>query len=138
MLIRAALLVSILFMGMPGAASAAEQMQAGMWEVSVTVEMPGMAMAMPMPPTTQTQCMTKEEANADPVPSLDKGACRATDIRRSGNKVSWKLTCSGTPSGRGEGEITYQGPTAYDGWMTLETSGVTVRSKVSARRIGGC
>ena len=136
MLNRTAFLVSILLMGMPGAATAADQMQAGMWEVSVSVEMPGMA--MPMPPTTQTQCMTKEEANADPVPSLDKGACRATDIRRSGNKVTWKLICSGTPSGRGDGEITYQGPTAYDGWMTLETSGVTVRTKISARRIGGC
>ena len=136
MLNRTALLISFLFMGMPVAASAAEQMQAGMWEVSVSVEMPGMA--MPMPPTTQTQCMTKEEANADPVPSLDKGACRATDIRRSGNKVAWKLTCSGTPPGRGEGEITYQSPTGYDGWMTLETGGITVRTKISARRIGGC
>ena len=120
----------------PVPATAGGPMQAGMWEVTVTVEMPGMA--MPLPPTVQTQCMSQKDVDADPVPNLDKGACRATDIRRAGSKVTWKLTCSGNPPGRGEGEITYQGSTAYDGWMTLEMSGVIVRSKIQARRVGGC
>ncbi len=102
--------------------------------MSVGVDSPGMT----LPPIVQSECMSKEQVNADPVPSLDKGACRAIDIRRSGSKVTWKVSCTGTLVGRGEGEITYRSPTAYDGWMTLETSGVTIRSKVQARRVGGC
>ena len=39
---------------------------------------------MTLPPVVQTERMSKEQVNADPVPSLDKGACRATDIRRAG------------------------------------------------------
>ncbi len=125
-----------LLLAAPDRTVADGSMQPGMWEITVTVEMPGTAMALP--PTVQTQCMSQKDVDAEPVPSLDQGACRATDIRRAGSKVTWKLTCSGPTPGRGEGEITYQGPTAYDGWMTLETNGVVVRTRLQARRVGGC
>jgi len=132
---RALALAFALLLTLPPLASAAERAQPGLWEVSVQVELPGVS---PPPPTTQTECLSQKDVEADPVPSLDKGACRATDVRRSGDKVTWKVVCEGPLPGRGEGEITYQSPTAYDGWMTLETGGAVVRATLKARRLGGC
>jgi len=86
--IRAAFLVSAVLIGVPPFASAADQVEAGLWEVSVSVESSGMA----APPVVQTECLTREQANADPVPSLDKGACRAMDVRRAGGKVQARRT----------------------------------------------
>jgi hypothetical protein len=124
------------WLALPASALAKERIQAGLWEVSATVEIPGIGTALP--PTTQTECLSQKDVDADPVPVLDKGTCRAADVHRSGDKISWKLVCDGSPPGRGEGEITYKSPTAYDGWMTLETSGMTVRTTIRAHRVGGC
>ena len=74
--------------------------------------------------------------DADPAPEIDKGACRVTDTRRSGDKVTWKLDCGQV--GKGEGEVVYRSPTAYEGWMKLETGGRVVRSTIRARRLSGC
>ncbi len=120
----------------PVSALASSRGQPGLWEVSATIEVPGDATATM--PTTQTECLTQKDLDADPVPVLDKGACRATDVRRSGDRITWKLVCDGSLPGRGEGEIVYRSPTAYDGWMTVDIGGVVVRTVIRARRIGGC
>lgn len=131
-----ALAVTVLSLAAPGAARATGRMQPGRWEVTAAVEVPGMAGALP--PTTQTECLSQEDVDADPVPALDRGMCRATDIRRSGDTVSWKLECTGALAGQGRGEIVYRSPTAYEGWMTLEAGGVKMKTTLSARRVGGC
>jgi len=40
--------------------------------------------------------------------------------------------------GKGEGELTYESPTTYQGWMKLETGGTTVKTTLRARRLSGC
>jgi len=130
---RLAILVAALSLAAPSAAQAAAHMQAGLWEVTATVELPGAAAPAP---TTQTECLSQKDVEADPVPEIDKAACKATGVRRSGDKITWKLDCG--QLGKGQGEIVYRGSTAYDGWMTLETSGTVVRTTLRARRVGGC
>jgi Protein of unknown function (DUF3617) len=118
---------------MPPAARAAERLQPGLWEVTASVELPG----VPAPSlTTQTECLSQKDVDADPVPELDKGACRASQIRRSGDQVTWKLDCG--PLGRGEGQVVYKSSTAYEGWMTLSSAGTALRTTIRARRVGEC
>jgi len=118
----------------PLPARPAERVQPGLWEVTATVELPGAA--TPAPPSTQTECLSQHDVDAELVPELAKGGCRVTDARRSGDRVTWKLDCGAL--GKGEGEVVYQGPTAYQGWMRLETGGTTVRTTIRAKRVGGC
>ena len=111
-------------------------MQPGLWEVTATVEVAGLNGALP--PTTQTECLTQKDVDSDPVPEFDKAACRASDVHRSGGKITWVVVCSGALTGKGRGEIQYRSATAYDGAMTLETEGMVLRTTLRARRIGGC
>jgi hypothetical protein len=108
-------------------------MDPGLWEVTVTVELPGVASP---PPTVQTECLSQSDVDADPVPQIDKAACKATDIHRSGDKVTWKLDCG--PIGKGDGELTYQSASWYEGSMRLETGGMVVRTKIRAKRLSKC
>jgi hypothetical protein len=130
----AALLTAALSVPIP--AGAAEHVQAGLWEITATTELPGVALALP--PVSQTECLSQKDVEADPVPALDKGACRASDIKRSGGRVTWKLVCEGAQAGTGRGEIVYESPTSYRGWMTLDTGGTSVKVAIRARRIGAC
>ncbi len=40
--------------------------------------------------------LSQQDVDADPVPVIDKGACRATDVHRSGDRITWKLVCDGS------------------------------------------
>ena len=129
-------LATSLALAAPPAALAEAHRKAGLWEVTATTEVQGTALALP--PVSQTECLSQQEVDADPVETLDKGACRATDIRRERGRVTWKLVCSGTLEGKGQGEIVYESPTAYRGSLTLQASGTTVKVTLRARRVGGC
>ena len=117
---------------MPAVVRGADRMQPGLWEITATVELPGVSPG----PTTQTECLSQKDVDADPMPEIDKGACRATDARRSGDKVTWKLDCG--QLGKGEGEVVYRSSTSYEGWQTLVTAGAVVKTIIRARRVGGC
>jgi hypothetical protein len=117
-----------------GPALARQALRAGLWEVKVDVADTGSGMKLPS--SSQKECLSQAQVDADPVPELEQGSCRATHIRRSGDKVTWDLDCAGV--GKGHGEVTYTSPTSYDGWMTLELVGTTVRATIQARRVGDC
>jgi hypothetical protein len=118
-------------------AFAAPNYQEGLWEMTTTMNMPGMPKEM-MHPMKNTVCMTKE--NAVPQPQ-QKGEqqCKMTDQKTVGNKVSWTMTCkNGTVS---KGDITYS-KTSFTGSQTMMTnqSGrqTTVKSTMSGKYIGPC
>jgi len=118
-------------------AFAAPNYQEGLWEMTTTMNMPGMPKEM-MHPMKNTVCMTKE--NAVPQPQ-QKGEqqCKMTDQKTVGNKVSWTMTCkNGTVS---KGDITYS-KTSFTGSQTMVTnqSGrqTTVKSTMSGKYIGPC
>ena len=119
------------------AAFAAPNYQEGNWEITTTVNMPGMPKEM-MHPMKHQVCMTKENA----VPQQkEKGEeqCKMTNQRTVGNKVSWTMTCkNGTVS---NGEIVYS-KTSFKGSQTTTTSHggrqTTVKSTMSGKYLGPC
>jgi hypothetical protein len=106
----------------------------GMWEITVDVEIPGMPMKMP--PSTYTQCLKKDRA----VPNDEKPgqACVTKDVTTKGNTVTWTMTCT-NPGGQmtGKGMVTYH-KDKMDGSMTLEGQGMQMVSHFKGHRIGAC
>jgi len=119
----------------PGISISADTMHDGYWEMTTTMEMPGMPMQMP--PTTSQHCYTKEDVK-DPkrTISTDKN-CTITEFKQSGNKIAWKMKCTGEKAGDFSGETVYKGD-AYDSTMKMQTQGHTMNMKVKAKRLGNC
>lgn len=117
----------------PRPARAADKLQAGLWEITAAVELPGTSAPAP---TKQTECLTQAQVDAEPAPGIQQGACKVTDVRRAGGTTTWKLDCGEV--GKGSGEVKLKSATEYEGWMTLETGGATVRTTIRARRIDKC
>ncbi len=115
---RTAAVLAAMLVAAPVGVRAAGHMQPGLWEVTATVELPGVASP---PPTTQTECLSQKDVDAELVPEIEKGSCKVTNIRRSGDRVTWLVDCGEV--GKGDGEIVYRSPTAYEGWMKLATGG---------------
>jgi hypothetical protein len=118
-------------------AFAAPNYQEGLWEMTTTVNMPGMPKEMMRPMKNQV-CMTKD--NAVPQPK-EKGEqqCKMTDQKTVGNKVSWTMTCkNGTVS---KGDITYS-KTSFSGTQTTVTNQggkpMTMKSTMSGKYLGPC
>jgi hypothetical protein len=114
-------------------------MQPGMWETTVKMEMEGMPIAMP--PFTSRHCITKE----DLVPKTQRPGqqCEVSHQKISGNTVSWQVTCQN--SGRtttGDGTITYDGD-SYHGTINMHMTGgggpaMTMHQNITGKRIGDC
>lgn len=119
---------------LPATVPAGEVMKPGLWEITTTMEMPGMPYQPP--PQTMRHCYTPQEVKQEPVPK-DKD-CQVTELKSSGYKVNWKLECKGEMAGKGEGEITYQGDSAYEGRTRMQTQGMTMTTKYRGKRIGEC
>lgn len=114
---------------------AADTMRDGYWELVSTMEMPGMPMKMK--PTKVKHCYTKEDVR-DPkkTVSTDKN-CSVTDLKQSGNKITWKMKCTGKSAGEFSGETILKGDT-YDATMKMQTQGQTMNMKIKATRLGNC
>ncbi len=114
---------------------AADTMRDGYWELVTTMEMPGMPMKMA--PTKIKHCYSKEDVkDQKKTISTDKN-CTVTDLKQSGNKVTWNMKCTGKNAGTFSGETVYKGD-AYDSTMKMQTQGQTMNMKVKAKRIGNC
>jgi len=113
------------------------QMSEGLWEISTSMDMPGLPFKLP--PQTVTHCYTKEEiAKAESgVPEQQKN-CKLADSKKVGNKLTWKVVCTGKNPGTGEGEIVFTNPTSYDGSMRMDSQGQVMTMKYSGKRTGNC
>jgi hypothetical protein len=120
-------------------AVAQNSMREGQWEVTMQMEMPGMPMQMP--PMKNMQCVTKEQLK-DPGNALPKGPdskdCKVSDYKNEGNKVTWKMACTGSQKMTGSGELVFNGD-SYDGaiTMTMDPQG-QMKMKLSGKRVGDC
>lgn len=123
---------------LPAAVYAAEGIRPGMWEITSTMDMPGMPMKMP--PTSVKHCYTKDEVkDQKKMINRDKD-CTVTDLKSSGNKVAWKMKCTGKNPGTFSGETVFSGD-SYESSMTMESEGgkgSTVNMKVKGKRVGNC
>jgi hypothetical protein len=119
------------------AAQAASGMKEGQWEITTVMEMPGLPFQPP--PITISHCYTKEDIQKQEkvVPEPQKN-CKITNLNTAGSKVKWEIVCTGKNASKGEGEITFNGDSAYEGTTKMETKGSTITSRYSAKRTGPC
>jgi len=118
------------------------QMRPGRWEVTTQMDMPGMPMKMPA--TTTTSCVTPEQAKT-PGNTVGNPAgrgrgnsnCKTSDYKIDGNKVTWKMACTGADAMTGEGEMVFNGD-SYTGKMAMSMAQGQMTLQYSGKRIGDC
>jgi len=71
-----------------------------LWNMSTRMEVAGMQ----MPGSSQQVCMKKGEQRAEDL-QQDKN-CKVTEQRVVGNKMTWKIVCTGKDAMTGTGEMT--------------------------------
>ncbi len=128
-----------LMMAAPGMAGAGPNMQDGQWEITSTMNMPGMPAAMP--PVKHTQCITKKDMI--PQTKQKNQKCTVTDTKISGDTVSWNVKC--TTDGNdmtGNGKITYKGDT-FEGTFVINMKvpgqgSMKMTQNMKGRRLGPC
>ena len=108
-----------------------------LYEVTVKMEMAGMPMQMPS--MTQRTCVKKGASDADSVPHQDN--CKVTDAMRSGNKLTFKMVCTGRDAMTGNGEFVYAGD-GYSGMIRykgkMEGQDMEMAQTIAGRRVGAC
>lgn len=98
------------------------------WEQSIELQVLG----FPVPVQTMRVCLAKGEWEVPP--EVGNESCRVTDLKRSGARLTWKLSCSDGTTG--SGELTY-GRETYQGTMTVRAAGQDVRTAFRGRKVGG-
>jgi len=124
------IIAAVLFLFSARLSFAAPNMEDGLWEITTTVDMPG----MPSRSFTHTTCLTKEKA----VPQTAESGCTIKDVKTQGNNVTWTVVCR---EGTSTGKVTYAG-TTMDGVIetTVKTNGktITMKNTIKGKRIGPC
>ena len=115
-----------------GISFAAPNMEDGLWEITSTVDMPG----MPSKSFTNTACLTKEKA----VPQTAQSGCTVTDMKTQGNTVTWTVVCREGMS-TSKGKVTYAGTTmegVTETTVKTNEKTMTMKSTMKGKRIGPC
>jgi hypothetical protein len=114
--------------------SIAQNMKEGLWEITMSMEMPGMPMKMP--PYTNTHCLTKK----DMVPQKQEPGqeCRMVKNEVKGDTVSWVMECK-TKEGTAvfNGKVTYKGD-SFEGVIKMKQGGMEMTQNLSGKWIGKC
>jgi hypothetical protein len=129
-------------LGLSAAASAQAPRMDGRWEVKMEMDMPGMPARMP--PMSSIQCVTPEEAK-DPQKAMPQGGggrgapgnCTVNDYKVVGNKMTWRMACTGADPMTGTGEFVYVRET-YTGTVKMTRAGQETTMKYSGKRLGDC
>jgi hypothetical protein len=108
-----------------------------LYEVTVKMEMAGMPMQMPT--MTQRNCVKKGGSDADLVPHQEN--CKVADTKRTGNRMTFAIACTGRDAMKGTGDFTFAGD-SYSGQIRLmgkmENEDVQMTQAITGRRIGAC
>jgi hypothetical protein len=120
---------------LPMAQSACAQGSDDQYDITVKMEMPGMA----MPPMSQRMCVKKGASDQDFIPRQEN--CRVSDTTRTGSRVTFKMTCTGNNPMTGTGDFTFVA-NGYNGQIRLkgkmEGQEMAMTQTIDARRVGGC
>lgn len=153
------------------ALAAGTGLKPGMWEISTQTAMPNMPnlpkipAGVQIPPEIQAKmaqkgiqisganinagqvsirhCLTKEQAERNEAPKgLDKN-CQQTSVQRSGNTISYQMSCTGDHPATGSGQITINSPESYTGSNTITAhtnnyGNMTINTSMQGRWIGAC
>jgi hypothetical protein len=106
-----------------------------LWEISSKMEMPGMPMSMPA--QVVRVCAAKNAKDDEFIPK--QGDCKVVDSRRTGNTLTYKMTCSSPEPSTVEGETRF-GSGVYDGKMrmTMTSSNHSMQMTYSGKRVASC
>lgn len=111
----------------------------GLWEISVTMNVPGMPIALPA--IKQQHCVTRHDLVP---PTTQPGQqCQLLDHSVSANTVTWNMACKeGETVMHGHGTVTYTAD-EFKGQVEMTMQGGTgnamhMTSSLSGRRIGEC
>jgi hypothetical protein len=108
-----------------------------LWDVTTKMEIPGMPMAMPAQ-TTQV-CLKKDRKPDDAIPKQDD--CRVTDSKVTGNRLTYRMVCTGKNPMTADGEIT-SSPTSYEGRMRIRSTKkgeeMDMVQNFRGQRVGAC
>jgi len=121
-----------------GAAAQGKPGQDELWEVTGKTEMAGMPMQMPA--HTQQVCRPKGAATDEDLVPKERD-CRMTDVKRSGNRITFTMVCEGKDRLTGTGDV-QSDATGYRGTMrmkgTMDGEPVDMTQTFSGRRVGTC
>ena len=105
-----------------------------LWESTSQMVMTG----MPFKPPPRTQKVCTPAVWTQPPPGGDR-SCVNKDFQQVGNKVTWKMECTGGDMPMtGTGEITFQGADTYTGAINATADGVNVTINLSGKKLGTC
>lgn len=117
------------------ASGAARAVEGELWEMTTSMKMAG----MDMPAQTQRVCTPKGQQEKAMQP--EKGDCTMQDVKRSGNRTSFSVSCQGGQL-VGTGEFVSNGPNASSGSMRLkgkmEGEPVDMTQTWSGKKLGAC
>ncbi len=114
-------------------------MRAGRWEVSMQMQMVGMQ----MPEMKSAQCVTEDDLRRNPASGLPNAAqdtpdnCKISDYKVAGNRVTWKMACTGREAMTGDGDLSFVGD-AYAGTINVKTGATSMAVKMTGKRLGDC
>jgi len=130
-------LVTSAFVALACAPELSAQGAGDLYEVTVSMQMPGMPMQMPA--TTHRHCVKNGGSDADFVPHQDN--CTVSDARRAGNRMTFVIVCTGREAMKGTGDFTFAGD-GYTGQIRLvgrmEGQDVQMTQTIAGRRVGAC
>ena len=107
--------------------------QSSEWEISTTMEIPGMPFALP--PSTLRHCL---DDYGLPYQSGDNEECETISKKVSGDTITWQISCMGE-----DGRVEMQGTTRYSG-DTMDTRVQMTGGQgdmamhMTGRRLGPC
>jgi hypothetical protein len=138
-------IASTLFPAAAGAAGERPNVKPGKWEITFSMEMPGMP-AGAMQPTTMTQCYKAEDwkdsqSIAERMQQHKDRKCKQTDVTVTGDKMTWNMVCENGTTGTGE--YHFSGNT-YSGQVTINTAAngkhdaKTMTERFKGKRLGDC
>jgi hypothetical protein len=123
--------------------AAAPDMKEGLWEITVTVEMPGLPAGMPA--QRIEQCVTQKDLEDPrriaPGARSEDGKCRVTSRQQRGDTLTWDWSCEGPEAASGTSTMTFSG-TTYSGTnqMSMKQGGQVhaMTMRYSGKHIGAC
>ena len=121
-------------------ALAEQDIQQGLWEITIRTEMAGVQ-GDALLPKTQTHCVSDKEE----IPKIirQNRNCRITGSKTEGNEASWNMRCLDQRNTlRGTGKIIYKGD-LFDGLINLsmkQPGGELIKliQYIKGKRIGEC
>jgi hypothetical protein len=121
------------------AAWAQNDLQEGLWEVSVRMEMAGQPASDK--PFVMRQCIAQSNAQEVMAKLTGAGNCATGDLKQDGNRATWTVTCTAPVELVADGTATFRSDNldgSMSGQIGMGNQKVPFSQNFTARRVGAC